>query len=85
VSGLPPERVQGARGRVSLGAYGTGSKSERDAVYIDIAGSRYVLRRKNGPVFADAVLHQLVGKVVECDGFTVGHTLLAERIEEVAP
>lgn len=85
MSGHPPVRVQAVRGRVSLGAYGTGSKSEHEAVYIDIGGERYVLRRKNGPAFADAVLHRMVGQDVECDGFTVGRTLLAERLEVVTP
>lgn len=85
MSGHPPVRVQAVRGRLSLGTFGTGSKSEREAVYIDIDGQCFVLRHKNGPVFADAVLHQLVGQEVECDGFTIGTTLLAERVEVVKP
>ena len=46
--------------------------------------ARYVLRRKTGPVFGDTELTRYVGHEVECDGFMVGTTLLAERIEVVA-
>lgn len=77
-----PQRVQALRGRVSVGAYGTGSKSERDAVYLQAAGQRLVLRRKLGPVFGDTELLALDGQMVECDGFIVGHTLLAETIRK---
>jgi hypothetical protein len=85
VSGQPPKRVQGIRGLVSVGPYGVGSKSEREAVYIDVDGTPYVLRRKTGPVFADAELQTFVGKRVVCDGYIVGHTLLVERIGEAVP
>jgi Protein of unknown function (DUF5818) len=40
----------------------------------------FVLRRKDGPTFADRALDKYVGKRVECDGIIVGYTLLAERI-----
>lgn len=78
-----PERVEKLRGRVTRGAYATGSKSERTAVFIDTGERRYVLRRKDGPVFADAELDRYVGQSVECDGFLVGTTLLAERIDTI--
>jgi hypothetical protein len=39
-----------------------------------------VLRRKDGPTFADRALDKYVGKRVTCDGIIVGYTLLAERI-----
>jgi hypothetical protein len=67
---------QGTRGR-----YAKGRKSERRAVLLEAGTKRYVLRRKGGPAFADATLRQLVGHEVECDGFFVGSTLLAEKIE----
>ena len=41
------------------------------------------LRRKRGPAFGDSGLTQYVGHEVECDGFLVGKTFLAERIEIV--
>ncbi len=60
--------------------FGTGTKSERMAVWIDTPDGRFVLRRKEGPTYADPALDHYVGKRVQCDGFIVGYTLLAERI-----
>lgn len=76
-------RVTALHGRVAQGAYGKGSKSEREAVFIETPDARYVLRRKTGPVFGDDELTRYVGHEVECDGFVIGTTLLAERIEVV--
>jgi hypothetical protein len=78
-----PIRVTALHGRVTQGAYGKGSKSEREAVFIETADARYILRRKNGPAFDDTELTQYMGHEVKCDGFVVGTTLLAERIEVV--
>lgn len=83
MSPTPPVRVTALHGRVTRGAYGKGSKSQREAVFIETAEVRYVLRRKTGPVFGDMELMGYVGHVVECDGFVVGTTLLAERIKMV--
>jgi len=76
-----PERIDGLTGTVVRGVFGKGSKSERDAVWLEADGRRLVLRRKAGPSFGDDVLDQYVGKRVKCDGFVVGYTLLADRIE----
>lgn len=81
MSAAPPQRVTALRGHVSSGAYAQGSKSEREAVFLDTGTARYILRRKAGPVFGDAELAQYLGRQVECDGFVVGTTLLAERID----
>jgi hypothetical protein len=78
-----PIRVTSMRGRVIQGRCGTGSKSERQAVFLETANARYILRRKTGPVFGDTELTQYIGHDVECDGFLVGTTLLEERIEVV--
>ncbi|MFZ0328061.1 MAG: hypothetical protein WBP64_13170 [Nitrososphaeraceae archaeon] len=83
MSSARPIRVTAMRGRIKLGQYGTGSKSEREAVFIETADARYILRRKTGPVFNDTMLTEYVGHEVDCDGFLVGKTLLAERIEVV--
>lgn len=80
---LPPRRVTALHGRVTLATYGKGSKSEREAVFIETPDARYVLRRKTGPVFGDTELARYVGHEIECDGFVVGTALLAERIEVV--
>lgn len=76
-----PKRVDGLTGVVSRGPFGAGSKSEREAVWIETTAGRFVLRRKGGPAFDDRTLDQYVSKRVECDGFIVGYTLLAERID----
>jgi hypothetical protein len=81
MSSTRPIRITALRGHITLGSYGKGSKSEREAVFIETADARYLLRRKTGPVFDDAKLTQYVGHTVECDGFLVGTTLLAERVE----
>jgi len=65
------------------GEYGKGSKSEREAVFLETSAQRYVLRRKTGPVFGDVELAQYVGHQVECDGFVLDTTFLAERIQIV--
>ena len=83
MSADPPRRVTASRGRVTRGLYAKGSKSERLAVFIEVPEGRLILRRKTGPVFGDEQLNALVGHEVECDGFIVGSTLLAERIDIV--
>lgn len=83
MSSTHPIRVTALHGRVMLGLYGKGSKSEREAIFMETATDSYVLRRKTGPVFGDPELTQYIGHEVECDGFVVGTTLLAERIEVV--
>jgi hypothetical protein len=84
MSSTQPIRVTSLRGRVTQGTYGKGSKSERDAAFIETADTRrYILRRKTGPAFNDTELMQYVGHEVKCDGLVVGKTLLAERIEVV--
>jgi hypothetical protein len=76
-----PERVDGLTGTVVRGSFGKGSKSEREAIWLEATGRRLVLRRKGGPSFDDHSLEKYIGKRVKCDGFVVGYTLLAEQIE----
>ena len=84
MSSIQPNRVTSFRGRVVTGIYARGSKSEHRALFIETAdGHRYSLRRKRGPAFGDSGLTQYVGHEVKCDGFLVGKTFLAERIEIV--
>lgn len=83
MNGSQPIPVTGFRGRVTRGPYAHGSKSEREAVFLESTEGRYILRRKTGPVFGDVELEQYVGQEVICDGFLIGTTLLAERIEAV--
>jgi hypothetical protein len=76
-----PQRIDGLIGSVVRGPFGMGSKSARTAVWLETSDRRLVLRRKDGPSHDDAVLTKYVGKRVKCDGFIVGYSLLAERIE----
>jgi hypothetical protein len=83
MSSARPIRVTAIRGRIRLGSYGVGSKSERDTTFIETVDASYILRRKTGPVFDDTMLTRYIGHEVECDGFLVGRTLLAERINTI--
>jgi hypothetical protein len=83
MSSAQPIRVTRLRGRITEGTYGKGSKSERETVFIETTNGRYVLRRKSGHAFGDPELNQYIGREVECDGFLVGKTVLAERIDVV--
>ena len=83
MSSARPIRVTAIRGRIRLGSYGVGSKSERDTTFIDTDDASYILRRKTGPAFDDTILSRYVGHEVECDGFLVGRTLLAESINTI--
>ena len=44
-----PIPVKDLRGRVTLGLYAKGSKSEREAVFVDTEKGQFILRRKSGP------------------------------------
>jgi hypothetical protein len=70
-------------GTVLRGPYGTGSKSERQAIWLETAEGKLVLRRKVGPAFDDRTLEKYVGKRVSCGGLVVDNTLIAERIDIV--
>ena len=83
MSSTQPRRVTALHGRATRDVYGKDSKSEREAVFVETADARYILRRKTGPVFGDSELTKYVGHEVECDGFVIGTTLLADRIEVV--
>lgn len=75
-----PLRVNGLRGRVVLAPYAAGSKSQREAVFLETPDARYLLRRKGGAAMGDDTLLKFINHGVACDGFVVGTTLLAERI-----
>lgn len=66
---------------VSRDPFGTGSKSERMAIWLQTSEGRFVLKRKQGPSFDDRELEKYIGKQVKCTGFLVDYTLLAERID----
>jgi len=83
MSSTKPLRVSALQGRVTRAPYARGSKSEREAIFIETMNQKYLLRRKTGPAFGDTSMMQYVGHQVKCDGFVVDTTLLAEKIEIV--
>lgn len=83
MSSTRPILVTDLHGRVTQGVYAKGSKSEYDAIFLQNANARYILRQKSGLAFNDSALRQYLGHEVKSDGFLVGTTLLAERIEVV--
>ena len=76
-----PQQVNGLIGTVVRGPFGTGSKSAREAFWLETEKARLVLRRKGGPTFDDTSFDQYVGKRVTCDGFIVGYMMLVERVQ----
>jgi hypothetical protein len=78
-----PVPVRELRGRVTRGVYGKGTKSEREAVFVDTGSERYLLRRKSGPAYGDSQLDRYVGHLVTCNGFLLGTTLIADVIQKV--
>lgn len=82
-SASQPRRVSGIVGTVVTGPFGTGSKSERQGVWLETPEGRLALRRKDGPSYDDPVLAGHVGQRVSCDGFITDYLLLAEAIRPV--
>lgn len=75
-----PEKIRSLQGNVVPGIYGMGSKSEQEAIFLDTGSKKYLLRRKSGAVLGDVELKKYLGCRVECTGFLLGDTLLAESI-----
>lgn len=78
-----PIRVTDLRGYVTQDIYAKGTKSERMTLFIKTNSGKFLLRRKRGPAFGNSELTHYIGHIVECEGFLIGNTLLAERIEIV--
>ena len=71
-------------GRVIKKQVAMGSKSEREAVYLESNGREYVLRRRHGNPFYDQELEKLVGKTIRTVGDVVGdYTLLMSDWKEI--
>lgn len=79
-----PQPVSGLTGTVVRAPFGAGSKSARQAFWLEMDGRRLVLRRKQGGRLTDEGLDDYVGRRVVCDGFIVGYQLLAHRIDPVS-
>ncbi|HEV8428233.1 MAG TPA: hypothetical protein VGQ41_10070 [Pyrinomonadaceae bacterium] len=70
-------------GRVTKHLTSKGSKSERQAVFLETDDGSYVLRRRGGHPFVDKVLDSLVGKTIHCKGILTQHTLIISDWYEV--
>lgn len=68
-------------GRVTRADVAKGTKSAHNAVVLDSAGGRFILRRKGGNAFQDPELDRLVGREIEAEGEVSGRTLITTRIE----
>jgi len=83
MNSFTPRRVESLRGKVIQDTYGRGSKSEHDAIVIITTEGRYLLRRKAGHAYNDVELEKYIGLEIECNGFLVGSTLIADDIKVV--
>ena len=70
-------------GTVTQAVVSPGSKSERQAVVLDTGGQRYVLRRRGGNPFRDAVLDGLVGKRLRAVGDVHGSNFILKEWSEL--
>jgi hypothetical protein len=70
-------------GQVIIKPYATGSKSERNAVFIQSSAGTYLLRRQGGNPFHDDSLEKLEGKQVKVKGLLDRNLFLAKEIEEL--
>jgi hypothetical protein len=61
---------------------GKGSKSEHDAVMLETAEGRFLLRRQGGNPFSDPKLDRLVGKRITGTGVITGNTLIMSEWRE---
>ena len=70
-------------GIVTHAVVSPGSKSERQAVVLDTDDQRYVLRRRGGNPFKDAVLDSLVGKRLRAVGDVHGSSFILHDWSEL--
>lgn len=70
-------------GEVIIRPIAEGSKSERNAVFIQSAAGTFLLRRQGGNPFHDDALEKLAGKQIKVQGLLDKNLLLAREIEEL--
>lgn len=70
-------------GRVTKHLASKGSKSERQAVFLETPDGSYILRRRGGHPFVDNVLDELVGKTIHCKGILTGHTFIMSEWDQI--
>ena len=70
-------------GKVVKKTFGKNSKSEHQAIYLEISECSYQLRRMGGNAFSDPELNKLVGKNITAIGILTGNLFLASHIKEI--
>lgn len=82
-----PLPVQDLEGMIVRAPFATGTRSAREAFWLQTAEGRYLLRRKDGPGYGnDPQLEKLEGqRVVVCSGFLTGYQVLAEQLKPKKP
>lgn len=70
-------------GRVVKHLAAAGSKSERQAVFLETEDGSYLLRLRSGNPFFDPELERLVGKTIHCKGILTENTLIISDWDEV--
>lgn len=56
------------KGQVVKRPFAVGSKSEREAVFLETKGDSYLLRQIGGNPYRDPELEKLVGKTIAAEG-----------------
>lgn len=62
-----------------------GSKSERQATFLETEDGTYVLRRRGGNPFFDPVIEELVGRTIHCKGVLTEHSLIMSEWSVLSP
>jgi len=70
-------------GKITIRPFAKGSKSERDAVYIDTDKGSYVLQKTDENPFERSPLHELEGKTVQAVGELDKYLFLAREVKEI--
>lgn len=73
------------KGKVVVKKFGSGTKSEHDAVYIidNLTNEEYVLRLKGTNPFENNEIKSFIGKEVKAKGILDDYLFLADKIAEV--
>jgi len=82
VTDTAPDVVVGDVVRTRIGA---GSKTDHDAVVLDMGDQTLVLRRRGGNAFADPALDELVGRRVRLEGTATDTTFLIDQVTVLGP
>jgi hypothetical protein len=64
------------QGQVVKRPFAVGSKSKREAVFLETKGQRYLLRQKGGVPYHDPELEKLVGHKIKAEGEVDDYLLL---------